>query len=347
MTDHQKAAGSPGQLPDDRAIYDVIFGLFARQAFLVAFDLGLFTLLADQAATVPKIASKLGLSERSTEAMVIVSLSLGFLERDNDTVRLSETGSSYLVPGRDTYMGDFIRGACILQPEVTSFETVRKAIVNDKAQVYGGGKMFEHHREVEERAIAFTRMMHGHSIGPALEWPSKFDLSGVQHMLDIGGGSGAHAIGALLRWPELHAEVIELPTVVSVVQEFAKQYKVSDRLSVTAGDFWTDPFPEGDLHFYGDVLHDWPDEKCRAMLAKSFNALPPGGLIMLHEIIYNHHKTGPLAAAGDSVAMLVWTEGKQRSAAEFASMLEATGFEETVTKPSFGYWSIVAARKPK
>ena len=36
---------------------------------------------------------------------------------------------------------------------------------------------------------------------------------------DIGGGSGAHAIGAALRWPDLQATVFEIESVVSVTEE--------------------------------------------------------------------------------------------------------------------------------
>jgi hypothetical protein len=38
-------------------------------------------------------------------------------------------------------------------------------------------------------------------MGPALVWPDTLDLSGHTLMLDVGGGSGAHCIGATRRWP--------------------------------------------------------------------------------------------------------------------------------------------------
>jgi hypothetical protein len=38
--------------------------------------------------------------------------------------------------------------------------------------------------------------MHSASIGPAMVWPRKVDLAKNLIMLDIGGGSGAHSIGA-------------------------------------------------------------------------------------------------------------------------------------------------------
>lgn len=189
-------------------------------------------------------------------------------------------------------------------------------------------------------------MMHGHSISSALTWPIKFDLCETKRMVDIGGGSGAHAIGAALRWPELTAEVFEIPSVVPVAEEIIGRYGVSDRVAARPGDFWNDPLPSGDLHFYDDTLHDWPDEKCRFLLAKSSEALEPGDRVMIHEILYDDDRAGPFVAASFSVVMLAWTEGSQRTAKEYEDMLRDIGFTDARVDPAFGYWSMVSARKP-
>lgn len=346
MTDPRNLQSFPVPAVDDTAVYDVLFGLYGRQAVLVAFDLGLFAHLAKQPASVPEIAAHFGLGERSAEALLLACLSMGFLEREGDVFLPSEVSRAYLLPESQTYMGDYLHAVGIANSELTSYALVRQAILNERSQVYGGEALFESNAAKEERARTFTRMMHGHSIAPALAWPLRFDLSDVRHMVDVGGGSGAHAIGAALRWPALSVEIVDLATVAPVAEEFATQYGLSDRIAATACDFWSDPLPPGDLHFYGDILHDWPDEKCPGLLAKSFSALRPGGRIMIHEVLYDDDKSGPVAAALSSLAMLVWTEGKQRSGREYADMLEAAGFREVAIEGTFGFWSIVSARKP-
>jgi hypothetical protein len=109
---------------------------------------------------------------------------------------------------------------------------------------------------------------------------------------------------------------------------------------------WADPFPSADVHFYSNIFHDWPPEKCRFLSEKSFASLEPGGRIILHEMLYNDDKTGPLAASGLSAGMLAWTTGTQYSGAELVEMLTDAGFRDIEEKPTFGYYSIVAARKP-
>jgi hypothetical protein len=110
---------------------------------------------------------------------------------------------------------------------------------------------------------------------------------------------------------------------------------------------WEDPFPEADLHFYSNIYHDWSREKGALLTRKSFESLPPGGRIVVHEMLLDDDKTGPLAAVGFNIVMLVWSaDGAQYSGREFSEMLTDAGFGQIETKLTFGYNSIVTAVKP-
>jgi methylase of polypeptide subunit release factors len=89
-----------------------------------------------------------------------------------------------------------------------------------QAKVIVRKSQFQSHVEQAELARAFTRIMHSRSIGPALAWPETVDLSSHRLFLDVGGGSGAHCIGAALRWPHLHAIVCDMAPVCEVAEEY-------------------------------------------------------------------------------------------------------------------------------
>ena len=258
----------------------------------------------------------------------------------------SPLAEDYLLPESPTYFGGFMEAAMIQQDLLTSYPTVKKAVLENQAQVYGGKEVFDSHQQELELARRFTMMMHGHSMACALAWPEKLDLSKNRLMIDVAGGSGAHAIGAALRWPDLRIQIFEMPTVCEVAQEVIGSYGLQDRITTQAGDLWDDPLPRGDLHFYGDIFHDWREDKCRQLAAKSFDALEPGGRVLIHEVLYNDDKTGPFAAAASSVTMLLWTEGVQRSLREHADILEGAGFIGVTATPTFGDWSVVSGVKP-
>ena len=165
-------------------------------------------------------------------------------------------------------------------------------------------------------------------------------------MLDIGGGSGAHSIGAALRWPELCSVVLDLAPVCEVTREYLAGFGLQDRIRTNAGDMWSDPFPPADLHFYADIFHDFTPEKCSFLTQKSFDSLESGGRLIIHEMLFNSEKTGPFTVAGYDVSMLLWTEGQQFSGAELSAMLAGAGFVEIAVMATQGYWQIVTGLKP-
>ena len=99
------------------------------------------------------------------------------------------------------------------------------------------------------------------------------------------------------------------------------------------GDFFADaPFPAGhDLHLFSMILHDWDEAKNRALLRRSYAALPPGGAVVISELLVNDDKTGPAPAALMSLNMLIETEGRNYTPAEYTAWLEEIGFRRMRT----------------
>ena len=73
----------------------------------------------------------------------------------------------------------------------------------------------------------------------------------------------------------------------------------------------TDPLPSGfDAHLYSQVLHDWDAARVEQLLASSFAALPPGGILIDHDTRVDAAKRGPLPVAEYSVLPMHSTPGK-------------------------------------
>ena len=337
-------AGDPGV--DDRPLWDVIFGIFGLPALFISHRLGLFRFVADRNPTFEQLCDGLKLQRRSAQILVSAATSLNFLEFVDDRYRLTPLSKSYLLENSPNYFGHYW-DLLIDNREVFSFDALEAAIVSGAPRAYGVEDIYATHREDAERTRTFTRAMHSVSVSAAHGWVHKLDLTAHRKMLDIGGGSGAHALAAVSTAPQLLATVFDLATVCPVTEEFIARYGLADRVDARAGDMWTDPFPRADLHFYSHVYHGWAPEKCRFLSHKSFGALEPGGRIVVHEILYDDAgKTGPFPAAATSMIMLGWGEGAQYSGPEICGFLEEAGFRDLQVIPAFGYHSIVTALKP-
>ena len=330
---------------DDRPLWDIIMGIYGYQAVLLCHDLKLFPLLADKPGTLAEVAAALQIDPRPAQALLQVCRALGLVKVQDGLFSLTPVAEDYLLESGPVYFGGFF-DYTLAHRTVLSFDSLKKAVLTNNAQVYGGAELYNSHQEQEELARDFTRMMHSHSRAPAQSWPEKIDLAGVLTMLDIGGGSGVHAIAAALRWPELRVILFDLPAVCAVAQEYFARQGLQARSRTQSGDMWQDDFPPADLHFYADIFHDFSYEQCRFLAEKSFASLGAGGQIIIHEMLYNNDKAGPFTVAGYDISMLLWTEGQQFSGEELSAMLATAGFVDLRIIPTLGYWGIVTGRKP-
>lgn len=332
---------------DDRAVWEIIFGCETYLGIAVAISLGLFDLFEnDIALKLEDVCKARNLSERPASALLSLTCSLGLTEFDKDdaTYRLAVLGRHYFLRSSPTYLGGFIEARNNLD-NLFSVSSLKKAVLQNSPQAYGSDDIFKSHEEQAALARNFTYAMHSVSMGPALSWPSNIDLNKNKTMLDIGGGSGAHCIGALSQWPSLKAIVFDISPVCQIAAEYARQYGLQDRISTHSGDMWTDPFPSSDLHFYSMIFHDWPKEKCEFLAQKSFESLPVGGRIVIHEMLFDDLRIGPPAVAAFNIDLLLWVPGQQYSGRELSNMLERVGFGDLEVKPTTGYWSIVTGKK--
>ncbi len=70
-----------------------------------------------------------------------------------------------------------------------------------------------------------------------------------------------------------------------------------------------------------------------------------GGRVFIHEALLDDSGIGPLPTSTFSLVMLLGTQGRQFTYAELAKLLGSAGFEDVSVQPSYGYYSVVQARR--
>jgi hypothetical protein len=130
------------------------------------------------------------------------------------------------------------------------------------------------------------------------------------------------------------------------------------------GDFFDDPLPATDALIFGHVLHDWSPQRREALVRRAFDAIRPGGLLIIYEALLDEQATsedrvdaygGMLdkqpTAYEDATAkldMLLFTEegGSEYTEQECRLLLAEVGFSLLDVQPLGERDTLVLARRP-
>jgi predicted O-methyltransferase YrrM len=337
----------PLELPstDDKRLWDVWMSYYHFPTLTVADELGLFGVLEKAPLSADEIAKAMNLSPRATEALSGVMAALGFLVQHHGRFHLTDTARNFLLPSSPTYWGGmlhFARGVPV------THEALLTALRKDRPRGGTMEEMWEEHEMEPEKAKAFTAAMHNRSfhlgVAAALRVP---EFSGIRRLLDVAGGSGCFSIALAQRHPNIRCTVMELRQVAALAREYIAEHGLGDRVDTLVANMFRDPWPAGyDAAFFSNIYHDWDRAECLHLTRRAFEALPKGGRIFIHELLLADTKDAPLTGVSDSMVMMLFTAGKQRTLGEFESILTEAGFRDVATVPTYGYYSVVHARKP-
>jgi hypothetical protein len=337
------------QLPrtDPLEIYRYRDGLYAADlltAAIVEFDF--FTRLHAQPADLPTLCAMLGTASRATDVMLTLFTADGFVGRNGDVFEVTDRAREHLVSTSPFFIGPYF-ASLKDRPVVRDFAGILRTGKPANWGSYRDQKTWSHAMLTDEFATSFTAAMdcRGLYLGAALA--QKFELAGRRALLDIAGGSGIYACTMVARHPHLRATVFERPPVDAVARKMIAKRGCEERVSVGAGDMFSDPLPRGfDLHLYSNVLHDWDTDKVAQLLRASFIALEPGGSLIVHGAHLNTEKSGPLPVARYSALLMSVTEGKCYSVGEMETLLGEAGFRDFHFEPTVADRSFLQARKP-
>jgi cyclopropane fatty-acyl-phospholipid synthase-like methyltransferase len=156
------------------------------------------------------------------------------------------------------------------------------------------------------------------------------DTTGVRRILDLGGGSGAYSIAFAKASPDVRCEILDVPEVVPLTNEYVNQAGVSAQITIRAGDMLKDEFGSGyDLIMLNAICHMFSEQQNCEIFRRAHKALAPNGRLVVQDFILHPDKTGPQHAALFSLNMLVSTDsGASYSEPEYTQWMRAAGFSD-------------------
>ncbi len=196
-----------------------------------------------------------------------------------------------------------------------------------------------------ELSASFDRAMTSLSRQVATAVQDVFAFGRFQHIVDVGGGTGAFLAAILARYPTIDGVLFDQPHVVSGADPILEAAGVADRCQVVGGSFLEAVPTGGDAYILKAILHDWEDDPCLQILQTCRRAMAEGTALLVIERELGQPNQDPDPKFSD-LNMLVGPMGQERPPAAYAALFAKAGFRFVGVTPSpvgIGVYEGVAA----
>ena len=319
-------------LKNIECIQNDIYSFLLSYALIFSLEVQLFDLLEEKPLSIADLQKKLGLSEKNLKVLLPILTAYSYLEinKSENIVKYScsKKASSILCKKSPrNYLKNLriskstinmLSYDCFLQ----KFKSETSSELKNPEKDYFSSILTDKKEMME---LLNTIDDHGSYLAPLCF--NNVDLSKNKVFLDIGAGSAKYALSCQKANPNIKTILFDLPSQIEIISEkYISDLKNTDKTLLFSGDFWKDDFPEADVHFYSNVIHDWDKEKVLFLLKKSFASLPhKDGKIVISTMLIDEEspKKSPSLMSAD---ILNYTEGRNYFKNELLYMLNNIGF---------------------
>lgn len=330
------------ELPPPAQLMQFILGRWISKPIYVAAKLGIADMLADGPKSIDQLATESKSHAAFLYRMMRALASVGiFAENEDNRFEL-------------TPMAEFLRtGTMRCMPLMFESDWSDKAwgcfydsiktgsTAFDKAH---GMPVSDYLEKNPEAASVFNEANAVKAAGSHRAILDVYNFSGINHLVDVGGGVGALMVEVLTVHPSIKGTITDLPSVVEIADKVIRARGMQDRCQVVAGDFFESVPEEGDAYLLSNIIHDWPDEECRLILNNCHRAMKADSKLLVMEMVIPPGNEPSVAKLLD-LEMMVTTGGRERTEAEFRDLFESSGFELARIISTRDNVSIIEGRK--
>ncbi len=306
---------------------------------LTAAELDLFTQLEEKPRTAPELAAEMRLNERALTRILDALAAFKLLNKQDGLYTTAEQGAFYSSRHPETVLA-MVRHLDHLWDKWAQLTAiVRDGVSADK----DAGIHVD-----DDNWSSFIDAMHVVGRKLSQQIANDYNASRFHCLLDVGGGSGTYTIAFLKKNPGMRGVLFDLEKVLPMARTRIDAAGCSDRVEFVAGDFYSDQLPTGcDLALLSAIIHQNSPAENAALYRKIYQALEPGGAILIRDYIMDETRTSPPPGALFAINMLVVTKGGSTyTFAETGEALRQAGFNKVrLVREGQGMDSLVEAIK--
>ncbi|RFU84714.1 methyltransferase domain-containing protein [Streptomyces triticagri] len=326
------ATRTAAEVRDSSRVHTILTAYLQSKAVFTALELGAFEALEKQGSTIGELADELGLEHRPTRALLVALTGLDLVRRDGDSYRNTEEASRFLVQGAPEYMGGFAEHQNkhfghfdALDEAVRSNASLNQRVLKDGYRDQGAAA--GEGREGTGRLIQAMRVSSRLQAGRLAQ---SAPLAGVDHVVDLGCGSGDYSIALAQHHPDLAVTSLDYPAVCELVRVNVQEAGVAEQVTVQPADIMQDPWPSTSTVLLSHVLDGYGPERAAALIQRVYDHLPEGGRLLVHAHMPSL-ATGLFPYMFGLILLVNTEEGEVRDSEDIVGWVRQAGFREVET----------------
>jgi hypothetical protein len=311
--------------PPPMQMLEMLYGALATQMISVAAELGIADLLSGGPRPVAELAADSGADARSLHRLLRALAGLGvFGEVAAGTFELTPLAETLRtgVKGSMKELAQDVGGRTRLLAYSELAHSVRTGTpAFDQAH---GTSMWSYLQAHPDEVALFGKAMGNLASEAHSTAFANYDLSDVEHLVDVGGGEGYLLAALLPYYPTMKATVFDELHVVRGAAEVLARAGVADRAEAVGGDVFQAVPAGGDAYVLSSILFSYEDAEATTILTNIRRAMDPDGKVLVLEPVRpegNDPHPGKLL----DVTQLALHRGGVRSRAEFEALFAAAG----------------------
>jgi hypothetical protein len=327
--------------PGNVVLYEHFQYFWLLPCIRVAAELDIAGILMERPQPVSELATLTGTDPENLSRIMRALSSHGIFRRRKDSTYCNSRMSKALAEGEGSlrymmmqHLGSF---------NWKAFSELGHAVRTGENSVkkFYGIEIYDFLRDHPEEARLFEKSMTDLSMISVEPILNVCDFSKFNTITDIGGGEGLMLSAILHENKDIKGILFDRPEAMERSEDIFRLYGVGERIRKQEGDFFLTA-PEGaDLYFLKNVLHNWGDEDCIAILGNIRKQIPSQGKVMILEMIIEDNDKPSFAKLIDIQMMVFMNKGKERTHTEYEKLLSRSGFRVSRIVPTISPLSII------
>jgi hypothetical protein len=322
----------------------IISGFWISRSIYVIAKLGIPDLLKSGPKTAGELASATNMHAPSLFRIMRALASVGVLSSEGERFALTPLSETLVTdaPGSLRWFAVSELG----QEHYPAWGNLMQSVKTGEIAFdhFFGMDIWKYFQQNPEDAAVFNDSMSGMTAVANEEITKRYDFSGFEKIVDVGGGHGGLITSILKKNPQTKGVLFDAAEVIEGARSKIEAAGLADRCETVSGDFFKAVPPGGDVYIMKWIIHDWDDEKATTILRHCRNQMQSNGKLILVDCVVPEGDEPHFSKFID-LNMLIMTGGKERTEKEFEKLLAGAGFKLLRVIPTDNPYSIVEAQR--